>query len=453
MINLGSQRELFVDHYLIESLNGASLRMHPPIRREVVFQAEQPGENPCTGCYNLCRDEDRILMYYRGYYPLNEKHGDGAESQTTNLVTSLDGIHFERPNFGLFEFRGSKDNNIIYQGQPSHNFCVFRDDNPDADPGQRFKAVGGSGTDNLHGFCSPDGIHWDRIQSGPLKVTGAFDSINVPLWDPHAGCYRLFSRYFSQGGFKGVRAIQSCTSNDFIHWTEPKPHVYDQDVPREHFYTNATVPCPGAEQILLSFPMRFIPERTRNTEGMDYPGEGLSDAIFMSSRDGVHWDRTFMEGWVRPGLDQKNWTHRSLTTAVGIFETADDEWSIYISENYGWPTNRVRRVTIRPFGFASLFAGYHGGEAITKPLTYTGRTLRLNYATSAAGSVAVEVQQEDGTPIQGFALNEMPPMFGDELDAAVSWNGGSDLSHLAGRSLRFRFKLKDADIYALRFSD
>jgi hypothetical protein len=273
------------------------------------------------------------------------------------------------------------------------------------------------------------------------------------MWDPHACCYRLFSRYFSRGGFKGVRAIQSCTSDDFIHWTEPKPHVYDQDVPREHFYTNATVPCPGAEQILLSFPMRFLPERTRKTEGMEYPSDGLSDAIFMSSRDSVHWDRTFMEGWVRPGLDQKNWTHRSITPAVGIFETAEDEWSMYISENYGWPTNRVRRVTVRPFGFASLSAGFRGGEMVTKPLTFTGRTLRLNFATSAAGSVAIEIQEEDGTPIQGFALTEMSPMFGDELDAAVSWNGGSDLSKFAGRSLRFRFKLKDADIFALRISD
>jgi len=453
MLNLGSKRELFVDRFLIESLDRASLKMHSPARREVVFQVKPTGENACTGCYNLLRDDDRILMYYRGYYPLNEKDGDGAESQTANLVTSLDGVHFERPNIGLFEFKGSRDNNIIYHGQQAHNFCVFRDDNPDAEPSQRFKAVGGSGTDNLYGFCSSDGIHWERIQEGPLKVTGAFDSVNVPMWDPHAGCYRLFSRYFSRGGFKGVRAIQSCTSDDFINWTDPQPHVYAEDAPREHFYTNATLPCPGAEHLLLSFPMRFVPDRTRSTDGMDYPGDGLSDAIFMTSRDSVHWDRTFMEGWIRPGLDQKNWTHRSLIPAVGIFETADDEWSMYISENYGWSTNRVRRVTVRPFGFASLSANYSGGEMITKPLTYAGRTLRLNYATSAAGSVAVEVQEEDGTPIQGFALDELTPMFGDELDVPVSWNGGSDLSKLAGRPVRFLFKLKDADIFALRFSD
>ena len=114
-----------------------------------------------------------------------------------------------------------------------------------------------------------------------------------------------------------IRAIQSCKSDDFIHWTQPEPHVYNDGVPIEHFYTNATMPCPGAEHILLSFPMRFVPERTKDTEGMSYPGGGVSDAVFMTSRDGVHWDRTFMDAWLRPGLEQRNWTHRSQTPGGG----------------------------------------------------------------------------------------------------------------------------------------
>lgn len=284
---------------------------------------------------------------------------------------------------------------------------------------------------------------------GPLDITGAFDSVNVAFWDPHAQCYRIFSRYFEDRPSGGVRAIQSCLSDDFIHWTKPKPHVYAEGVPLEHFYTNATTPCPGAEHILLSFPKRFVPDRKRSTEGMDYPGGGLSDAVFISSRDGVHWDRTFMEAWIRPGLDQKNWTHRNCAPAVGILETASDEWSMYVSENYGWSTNRLRRVTIRPHGFASVHAGYHGGTMATRPLTFSGKTLRLNYATSAVGSVEVEIQDASGKPIEGFALSDMPPLYGDELDAAIQWKGG-DLSTLSDKPVRFRFVLKDADLFALR---
>ena len=449
IIDIGGRRELFVDGYLVEELENARLKLHPPERREVVFQVRLPLENACTGCYNLCRDGERILMYYRGFYPLGEAYADHQESQTTGLAISDDGIHFERPNLGLVEFEGAKENNIVFRGYASHNFCVFRDDNPAVRSEQRFKAVGGGGRDNLHGFCSPDGIHWQPIQEGPLAVTGAFDSVNVPLWDPHAGCYRLFSRYFDDSPGQRVRAIQSCSSEDFIHWTEPQPHVYADGVPLEHFYTNATVPCPGAEQILLSFPMRFLPEREKDTGGMEYPGKGLSDGVFITSRDGVHWDRTFMEAWLRPGRDPRNWTHRSNTPAVGIVETAADEWSLYAAECYGWDDNRLRRLSMRPHGFASVHAGWPGGRLRTRPLVFAGDRLRLNYATSAAGSIGVEVQDEAGEVIDGFALADAEPLFGDELDAAVTWRGG-DLAKLAGKPVRFCFALEDADLFALR---
>ena len=74
----------------------------------------------------------------------------------------------------------------------------------------------------------------------------------------------------------------------------------------------------------------------------------------------------------------------------------------------------------------------------------------LNYATSAAGGIQVEVQNEQGQPIKGFSLSDMPPLFGDELDAVVCWKSGNDLSNLIGKPVRFRFLLKDADLYALR---
>jgi len=447
-VDIGSRRELFVDRFLIEEMEGAEMRLHPPEKREVVFQVRGPLENACTACYNICRDGERFLMYYRGFYPIGATQADGAESQTTGLLVSEDGINFERPVLGLVEFEGSKENNIVFRGYESHNFCVFRDDNPAAPEEQRFKGVGGGSRDNLHGFCSPDGVHWSRIQEGPLGVTGAFDSVNVPLWDPHAGCYRLFSRYFDESPGARVRAIQSCSSEDFVHWSEPVAHVYEEGVELEHFYTNATAPCPGAEHILVSFPMRFLPERERDTEGMDYPGKGLSDGVFISSRDGVHWDRTFMEGWLRPGRDRKNWTHRSNTPAVGIVETGE-EWSMYAAEHYGWPTNRLRRLAMRPHGFASVSAGRTGGTVLTRPLIFAGERLRLNYATSAAGSVQVEVRDEAGQPIDRFGFDDAALLFGDELDEEVVWKGG-DLSGLAGQKVRFCFALEDADLFALR---
>ncbi len=192
---------------------------------------------------------------------------------------------------------------------------------------------------------------------------------------------------------------------------------------------------------------------------MDYPGSdrpgmtGITDAVMMSSRDGIHWHRPFLEAWLRPGLDPRNWTHRNNTPAIGILPLHETAWSMYLSEHYGWPDNRLRRLILRPWGFGSLNGGYRGGEVLTRPLTFTGTTLRLNYATSAVGSVQVEIQDAaTGVALPGFALSDMLPIYGDALDQTVAWQGNSRVDTLAGQPVRLRFALKDADLFALRFA-
>jgi hypothetical protein len=457
-IDIGARRELFVDHTLIEAITGkAALKMNPPKREQVVFQVTGDFENACSGVYSvLVEHEGRYLLYYRGNYPIG-KGGDHSTEQTANVAVSTDGIHFERPEFGICDLGDGGKNNVIWQGGQGHNFIPFHDHNPAAQPDARFKAVGGTGKNNLYGLLSADGVHWRLAQEEPLAVTGAFDSANVPMWDRAIGKYRLFSRFFEEG--RG-RAIQSCLSDDFLHWTEPVPHTYDADAPVEQFYTNATSAVPGAEHMLLSFPMRYVAERETplaDISAMHYPGvgkkgmAGMTDAVMMSSRDGVHWHRPFPEAWVRAGLDDRNWTHRNTTPAVGILPLRDDEWSMYVSEHYGWPDNRLRRLSIRPWGFASINGAYHGGEVVTKPLSFSGAELRINFSTSAVGSVAVEVQHADGTPAPGLALDDMAPMYGDNLDATVVWGGDAYLRRLAGEPVRLRFQLQDADVFSFRF--
>ena len=75
----------------------------------------------------------------------------------------------------------------------------------------------------------------------------------------------------------------------------------------------------------------------------------------------------------------------------------------------------------------------------------------MNFATSAAGSLRVEIQDPDGKPIDGFALADCPPFFGDTIERVVTWKNGADVGSLAGKPIRLRFELKDADLYSFRF--
>ena len=459
-IDIGARRELFVDDYLIDSFGGdAGLKMHPPNREEIVFQIEGGLENTCSGVYYVLVEHDgQYLLYYRGRNPITDDSGDASIEQTAHVAISDDGIHFERPSLGIHDVGDGGDNNILWQGHHAHNLVPFRDANPVCDPDARFKAVGGSGKNNLFALFSPDGFHWRLAQETPLGVPGAFDSANVALWDGVIGKYRLFSRYSEEG--RG-RAIQSCTSDDFIHWTEPVPHQYDDDAPVEQFYTNATTPVPGAEHILMSFPMRYVAERTtpiEDTSDMDYAGTGrpgmagMTDAVMMSSRDGVHWRRPFLEAWLRAGLDERNWTHRNTCTAVGILPLTDTEWSMYVSEHYGWPDNRLRRLSLRPWGFASISAGCREGEVVTRPFTFDGEALHVNFSTSAVGAIRVELQDAEGNALPGCGLDDMQPTYGDRLDLRVTWGDGTSLRRFAGRPVRLRFELKDADLFSFRFA-
>jgi len=79
--------------------------------------------------------------------------------------------------------------------------------------------------------------------------------------------------------------------------------------------------------------------------------------------------------------------------------------------------------------------------------------LLINFATSVAGGIRVELLDVTGRPFPGFALDECHVQFGDQLDRVVSWQGGADLSTLAGRPVRLRIELRDADLYALRFAE
>ena len=168
--------------------------------------------------------------------------------------------------------------------------------------------------------------------------------------------------------------------------------------------------------------------------------------------DGIAWDRTFGEAWVRPGPDERNWTERSNMPAWGIVESAPGEWSMYISEHYRWPDNRLRRLVLPRHRLASMHAGTAGGAFTTPALRVSGDRLIVNAATSAAGSLRAGVRDEQGTVIPGFSADDCVAFFGDELEAQLTWKKAR-LAQLRGRVVSLHFVLRDADLFALRFAE
>ena len=458
VIELGDRRELFVDDYLIERLRGVELRLQKPVPRNLALDHDMPWEGNTSGYHTVFQDGKLFRAYYRGshYGP------SGDYRPVVCYAESRDGIEWYRPELGLVNYKGSTRNNIIWDGVGSLNFTPFRDRNPDCREGEEYKALGSPSARNheeqaLFAFKSPDGVHWSLLSEKPVMdhTVGAniFDSQNLAFYDPLRGCYVEYHRDSIYPGGVRFRQIMTCTSTDFRRWT--KPQLLDfGDAPLEHLYTNAVTPYYRAPHIYMGFPKRLSPDRRMSSNRAG----GVSDGVYMTSRDGLHFKR-WGEAFVRPGLQPERWETRNNMTAWGILETANDlptapkELSIFTTEGYyGGQASRLRRFTVRVDGFVSANAPLKGGELITRPFTFEGGALSLNVGTSASGSVRVEIQDGDGKALKGYTLRDCDEIYGDYLDRMVTWKGQADVRGLAGKPVRLRFALSDADLYSLQFT-
>lgn len=467
-LRIADRRELFVDDAVLERLEGLEVRLGSPASAGVAMTFEQPWEGRFCTFVTVLRDGTKFRMYYRGV-------GDGgAKSEITCYAESDDGITWRKPTLGLVEIRGTKANNVLLDYTPTrytHNFTPMIDERPGVPADERYKAVGGGMTTSaeskatgavrgLYRLVSADGVRWRVLPGKPLFTGYALDTQNCLVWLPEEQCFAVYMRVWSNDTlgskvtWKGVRLIARSTSKDFVNWTTPEVMTTGESAP-EHLYTNATHPYFRAPHILISLPFRFAEDRRLlSDEEMERYQvhktmfKGVSDAVLMTSRGGIAYDRKFMESFVRPGPARDNWAARSSIPALGVVQTGPREMSMYLTCGYGTPNIRLERRTLRLDGFASLHAGYKEGSAVSKPLLLDGGVLRANFSTSSIGYVKIGVLDESGNPLPGFGVPDAEELAGDEIDRGITWKNGRSIAELKGRTVRLQFILRDADLYS-----
>jgi len=455
-IDIGSNLELFVDNYLIDEMQNTRLVLHHPVDEGPVLEFDEPWEGPFCGYCTVIKDGDTFRLYYRG---LPEARKDGSALETSCYAESKDGIHWEKPNLGIFEIMDSLGNNVILaEDAPfSHNFSPFLDTNPIVKENEKYKALAGTKKTGLYAFISGDGIHWNKMLEEPVFTKGIFDSQNVAFWSATENRYVCYFRTWSGEGYSGFRSVSRTTSENFINWTEPEKMDFG-DTPQEHLYTNQTHPYFRAPQIYVATAARFMPNRQvlSNSEAEQLNVnpkyyQDCSDVVLMTSRGGYNYNRIFMESFIRPGLGLQNWVSRSNYPALNIVQTGPDEMSIYVNQNYAQPTAHLHRYSMRLDGFSSVRAGYDEGEMITKPFTFSGDNLFINFSTSAVGSIKIQLLNETGEPKTGYTFENCRELIGNEIKKRVTWSNDDPLNSLTGERIRLHFKMKDADLFAIKF--
>jgi hypothetical protein len=121
--------------------------------------------------------------------------------------------------------------------------------------------------------------------------------------------------------------------------------------------------------------------------------------------------------------------------------------------------------TLRRDGFVSIDAEEEPGFVLTKPLAWAGGDLLVNvdhrrmedaHPRHQAGWLAAEITDADGELIEGFSqadcirVAQNTERDGCDCYLPVRWAPDRSLARLAGRTIRIRFVLKDARLYAFK---
>ena len=469
-----------------KELTTASLTVGTPVKRETVFVPDEPWEMGAAHYPNVIYDNGVYRMYYVTHL-IGEVVSAPEKDKLANTVVihnhficyaeSRDGLHWEKPKLGICEWNGNKNNNIILRSEDKpeagdffDNFFVFIDTNPDCDPQKRYKATAYMNYHKLGGYTSPDGIHftWECT----FDMPGKFDTMNVCWWDKEIRKYVAYIRDFhdipANGDVNaGIRDVRRTESEDFVHWTIPERITF-RDTEDYPLYTNQIRRYYRNPDIYIGFPTRYEehPEWSDNFEELcgregrlevmkssKREGLAVTDSIFMSSRDGLHWDK-IDEAFFTPEPEfGPNWIYGNCYNAYFMMETAADdgvnkELSLFVSHHYAHtPANDMPdvmvRYTIRRDGFACYKAKYKGGKVVTKPFVFEGEEFYINFATSAKGSIVITIKDENGNCAKSCKL------FGDSDERRVRFEG-AEIRDFAGKTVTLEFDMKDAGLYAFR---
>ncbi|MBR5869589.1 MAG: hypothetical protein IKZ09_01010 [Clostridia bacterium] len=465
VIHLGTRREVFWDDFFVDTeKTTARHRLIPPTRDGIGFVFDHPDEEHSISYPNVVKDSDGYKLYYITFNPKI-----GADRRyRLHVLESLDGRSWVRPALDQFPGDDGALTNVVIDDLDDSSLGVFYDTNPACPADERYKVMTLVFLDrqkdirSLWCYASGDGYHFKERFFVTDK--GRFDSLNPVFWKD--GQYYAYVRDLHWVDGDCVRDVRQLTSTDFVNWSEQVPLQYDDGFDYQ-MYTNNIMIDPRVPHMTIGFPTRYVERKTWTYNDEQFASRdtklraggsiearftrATTDAMFMCSRDGVHFHR-YTEAYLTPGLENEyNWIYGDCYLSYPLVDTGKHTYTLFsIEKGIDSPDPAVlRQYTIRKDGYACLEADMEERYVVTKPFVFEGSALHLNFSTSAAGYIYVDVLDENG---EALSDGESFEVFGDTTDREVRFAGGKDFAAYEGKVIRLRFRMFDARLYALCFS-
>ena len=471
---------LFVDDNAILYRSGTRRVLQQPKRHAAnpVIGETKPWEVAIGYC-TVYRDI-RTGLHQCWYQSYSSNHAtDPTRRVVVCYATSNDGVVWEKPNLGLFDYNGDNNTNIVLVGNGGRSVNYGASvlvDHRDSDTEKRYKMaywdfVNVSGR-QVPGLCvafSRDGIHWVKHSKAPLLQGAYGDPTQPPLsaesqgepptrpaisdvidlmWDPRRDCFVIYSKTWidaPDGRRFWKRAIIRTESKDFVHWSMPQLIIVPDDGDLGQIHGASVFYIHG---VYLATLQRL------DFGGFDRGGTGNMPAELALSRDGIHWHRSFQDEMFLPVTgDGETFDAGCLWTSSTPIHLPE-EIRFYYGAYPGWNSDLENDSTgiglaILPRDRYAAIEPTKGIAQVTLKSIQLGNAKRVTVNADATnGDVRVELLTAEGYRVAGYTRDQSVVINGNSLWHPVNWKDKAMTDLAAGR-YQLRLHLKNARLFAL----
>lgn len=445
-------RRMALDSMAFEEYEGVTRVFHRAIKHspEPVLPNDRPWEGWGPYVYGTVMwDQGKLRMWYQCIVD------DRPARTRICYAESTDGIHWTKPDIGLYEHKGSRANNIIDEnriGTPS----VIRVREPES-PDSAWAVFSYGGEAGPHVAFGPDGIHW-RIAEKPehQKLFKTSDVLNF-FWDPYERRYVATWKTHN----RHHRAVGLALSENGIEWRKPIDGAVfgadDLDPDATQVYGMPVFPYQGCYIGLpWIYHSRYMKFGTYSPKGMYEAQEGSPctvDVQMAWSWDLTSWNRTPER---RPFIslshpDQLD--SAQLYTARAPVVVGDKLYFYYggfntLHDYNDNPRGAIFLATLRLDGWCSFTAGDEDGWTLSRRELFRTPKVTINARTQHDGYVAAEIVDRNNNVVPGFSRRECNAFRGDSVSHELTWKTVAFPQEWIKPDKKIRFILRNAELYS-----
>ena len=395
----------------------------------------------------------------------------------TGYAVSEDGITWHKPRLGLFEYNGSKDNNICNLGIG----CILKDAGEE-NPAKRYKMMlkgpkpqcgwlKGPQPQRVRINYSPDGIHWNEGPRINIPEIILNDMVVLMRDDQDPDPQRRYKFVWQvkhppkKPGPPQVRAKSIAFGPDIEHFTESRdnPILSPDDGLEDELHFLMLAPYAGMYVMPYEYGW-YMPN------GTGIFGVFSGDIRLAVSRDGEHFHRVQPHQKLISRGRQGEWDDGFIVisekpvvrndTIYMYYAGQSEHWTDWPLENLpadrqgrvpiGRHTSRMGLATLRLDGFTCLETTDREtpGHVTTKPIELSDRDVQLllNVGDIRQGRSWIEVELLDAErdePLEGFSRAECNDVSRDAVRVPVTWKNRT-LQQAEVSRFRLRFWLHGA---------